>query len=84
MEARLLTLETTGSPKSANSLTWFIANGTGLPISSAQIPTSPPPLFTEENTNRGLIEFFTAKLAQSVFAVEEHGWSKWLLSKLFK
>ena len=84
MEARLLTLETTGSPKSANSLTWFIANGTGLPISSAQIPTSPPPLFTEENTNRGLIEFFTAKMAQPVFAVEEHGWSKWLLSKLFK
>lgn len=79
MEARLLCLETTGRRDSSNHWIWFIANGTGLPISQAQTPASPRPLFTADYESRGLIEYLTAKMADPEFAIVEPDWSKWFV-----
>ena len=84
MEARLLCLEKSGEPADLDysRRTWFIANGTGLPISQAHIPTAPTPLFTTDYTRRGLIQYLTAEIAKGVFAVVEHGWSGWFVENL--
>lgn len=79
MEARLLCLEKSQLPANLDyrRRTWLITNGTGMPISQANIPTTLEPLFTTDITRRGLIEYLTATMAERVFANPKPGWSEW-------
>ena len=78
MEARLLCLEGTRTG-SGWSRTWLIANGTGVPVSQGQVPTTPPPIIAADTDRRTLIHYLTAEMAQPQFSVAEPGWSKWFV-----
>ena len=82
MEARLLCLEQTGPLGAHHHKTWLIANGTGVAITQAQIPTPPPPLYTIDSGRRELIDYLTAKMAEYPFTIDaESGWSDWFVGK---
>lgn len=83
MEVRLLCLEERLIAGYHNCRTWSIVNGIGVPISQAQIPTAPLPLFAaEDDTKRALSNYLTAEMAQPVFAVAEPGWTEWFVGEL--
>ena len=81
MEARLLYLE-----KSRSRETWLITNGSGVPVSQAQVPTAPPSLSTpyQDNVTRSLVHYLTTEIANGRLAFIEHGWSKWFVEKTVK
>ena len=85
MEARLLCLEERLTAGDHNRRVWSIVNGIGVPISQAQIPTAPRPLFAAaDNTKEALLHYLTAEMAQPMFAVAEPGWTEWFVGELVK
>ena len=82
MEARLLCLESVGPQRPDYRRDWIIANGTGIPISQAQTPQVPAPLFTADGDRKYLIEELTAMLAELPFCFAERGWSSWFLESM--
>ena len=83
MEARLLCVEKPLLVDPSRE-TWLITNGSGVPVSQAQVPTAPPSLSAPnpDNVTRPLVHYLTTEIANGMFAVAEHGWSKWFVEKM--
>ena len=89
MEAKLLYLERLehGSsnvppPQLDLQCQWKITNCVGVRISSAHVPTAPPPFTTKDATTGQLIQDLTTILAKEPFCIAEPGWSRWFVDVL--
>ena len=83
VEARLLYLENMTSIAVGDDFRcWAMGNTAGTPLSPAQIPQAPPPLFTGDIHRAEIIKYVTKVLKRWPFVGAPRGWTGWFVGTL--